>query len=124
MLYGLSFRAFSQNQTIVGAGISANIIKPYSLTKTIEPRYSNAAIILIILPDSSGITTSATYYFTSKSGYTYTDPSASSPFIFKDGSSTLKIASFISDPVLSAGSNLIAGVFVSVTPSNVTVNYN
>jgi hypothetical protein len=36
----------------------------------------------------------------------------------------MEVTDFTSDPAQNAGSELIAGVFVSISPANVTVNYN
>jgi|GEM_PF-3281956 len=137
----LSFDAFAQISANKGAHVSATIIEPGTLAKTINTDFGNVAIILsafvkmapigtrstkgsIILPVSSGTFTAAIYDYTGTAGSTYTVSYPTSPIIIKSGSDEMRVASFTSDPARSTGSELIAGVFVSVTQSNVTVNYN
>jgi hypothetical protein len=120
----LVFNVQSQVITTQSAAISASIVEPLLIEKTVSADLNNAAIMLIILPVANGTHTAVTYYFTGTTGYNYSNLSSNYPLIFKSGINTLKVANFISDPVLAAGSNLIAGVYVAVSPSNVTVNYN
>ncbi|GEM_PF-4987516 len=124
VLNGLSFCAFSQNPVITEAGITASIVEPLSiLSNIVKNDTNNMAIILIIMPVKSGASTSATYYLTRTTNYTYTDTSPVSPPIANGRSNSLKIASFINNPVIAPGSDLLT-MYVSVTPSNVTVSYN
>jgi hypothetical protein len=124
LVSGFSLSGYSQISVTRGANISATIVEPAVMTKTIPADTGNVAIMLIILPLGTGTHTEARYYYGGMTNYTYTNLSLPSSLIVKNDSNILKIASFISDPALTAGSNLIAGVFVSVTSSNVTVNYN
>jgi len=141
ILNGLYGNAHSQVNIEAGAGVTATIVQPVSYSKTVNTDFGNVALIFagtvrmtpagdqkekgtIVLPVSSGVFTAATYYFTGTAGYTLTISYPTSPMIIKSGSNSMEVASFISDPASITGSNLIAGVFVSVTPSNVTVNYN
>jgi hypothetical protein len=140
VLFGLSFNAFSQLIVTGGADVQATIVEPVNISKTVNSEFGNVAVILagtvemapagshvepgnIVLPVATGTFTAAIYCFSGASGYTYTVSYPTSPLTIK-GSKPLKVAAFLSDPVPAPGSNLIAGVFVAVTPSNVTVNYN
>lgn len=140
-LSGLSLNVVSQVPSTAGAGITATIVQPVSYSKTVNTENGNVAIILswivemtpvgdaskkgdIVLPVSSGTFTASAYSFSGATGYSYTVSVPTSPIIIKSGSNSMKVASFISNPTKNSGSDLIAGVFVSVTPSNVTVNYN
>ena len=113
---GLTIGAFSQVTRTAEASITAKIVESVNVSNTGLADAGSVAIMLIILPETNGTTTAATYYYKGTVGYSYSD----SPLIFKRGT----IASFIIDPVLAAGPNLIAGVYVSISPSNSTVNYN
>lgn len=137
----ISGAVFAQVTEMAGARVSATIVEPGSMAKTINTDFGNVAIILsafvkmapvgirpgkggIVLPVSSGTFTAAVYDFTGSSGLTYSVSYPVNPIIIKTGTEQLQITDFASDPARNAGSELIAGVFVSVTPSNVTVNYN
>lgn len=140
MLSLLSSNAFSQRIVSESAGISATIIESRSMAKTINTDFGNVAIILsafvkmapigtrqtggIVLPVSSGTFTAVIYDYTGNSGITYSVSYPTTPIIIKNGQEDLQVDSFTSDPARNSGSDLIAGVFVSVTPANVTVNYN
>jgi hypothetical protein len=132
----------SQVTEMAGAKASATIIEPGTMAKTINTDFGNVAIILsafvkmapvgirpekgggIVMPIASGTFTAAVYDFTGSSGLTYSVSYPLKPIIIKTGTEELQVTDFVSDPARNAGSELIAGVFVSVTPSNVTVNYN
>lgn len=130
----------AQSTDVSGASVAATIIEPGSMAKTINADFGNVAIVLsafvkmapvdkgnsggIILPVSAGTFTAAIYDFTGTTGLTYTVSYPTNPIIIKTGSEDLQVASITSDPARNAGSDLIAGVFVSVSSSNVTVNYN
>jgi hypothetical protein len=137
----LSSRVLCQVSIVSEAQVSATIVEPGSMAKTINTDFGNVAIILsafvkmapigikstkggIVLPVSSGTFTAAIYDFTGTTGLTYTVSYPKSPIIIKTGTNTMQVASFTSDPARNSSSDMIAGVFVSVTPSNVTVNYN
>jgi len=132
----------AQVTEMTGAKVSATIIEPGTMAKTINTDFGNVAIILsafvkmapvgirpekgggIVLPVASGTFTAAVYDFTGSSGLTYSVSYPVNPIIIKSGAEELQITEFASDPARNNGSELIAGVFVSVTTSNVTVNYN
>jgi hypothetical protein len=139
-LSGLSGHVNSQVNADADASIAATIVEPVSLSRTLNTDFGNVAIIFtgtvemtpagipskkggIVLPVPRGTFTAAIYSFTGPAGYTVTVSYPTSPFKLKSGSNAVQVAS-MSDIVSTAGSNLIAGVFVSVSPSNVTVNYN
>ncbi|MCX6266895.1 MAG: DUF4402 domain-containing protein [Bacteroidetes bacterium] len=141
VLSALHSTAFCQVIEVSEAKISATIVEPGSMAKTINTDFGNVAIILsafvkmapigarstkggIILPVSSGTFTAAIYDYTGTAGLTYTVSYPTTPIIIGTGSDAMQVASFTSDPARNSGSDLIAGVFVSVTPANVTVNYN
>ena len=139
VLNGLSGKAISQVNAEDGAGITTTIIEPVTLTKTVNTDFGNLTLIIagtiemtpvrghlkkgsLVLPVATGTFTAAIYTFSGSAGSYYTVSYRASPFTIRSGSNSIQVASF--DPVFSQGSNLIAGVYVSVTPSNVTVNYN
>ena len=122
------------------AGIAATVVEPVSFSKTVNTDFGNVAIIFtgtvevnpsgvqskrgsIVLPIPRGTFTAAIYSFTGPAGYTISVSYPTTPFRIKNGYNNVQVAS-MSDIISTAGSNLIAGVYVSVTPSNVTVNYN
>ena len=139
VLSGLSFSVFSQGASIAlaTAGVSATIVEPGSITTDL----GNGTLILagqvvvtpvrargksagLILPVSTGSYTAAFFSLAGTTGYTITINVPSSPLIFHNGANSMKITSFTSEPSLNAGSDMIAGVYVSATPFMVTVNYN
>ncbi|MEI7662214.1 MAG: DUF4402 domain-containing protein [Bacteroidota bacterium] len=140
-LCGLSFASFSQIIEEASANVSASIVEPVSISKTVNSDFGNVAIIFagrvemapagslsragnIILPISTGTFTAATFNFAGTAGYSYSVSFPTSPVIIENGTNSMKVTSFTSDLVVGSGTNLIAGVYVSVTPSNVMVNYN
>jgi hypothetical protein len=76
------------------------------------------------LPVTYGTFTIASFYNTGATGYNYTITVPSEPLTIVSGTRRMKFNSFDSDPTLGSGPGLAAGVFVTVTPFNVTVNYN
>lgn len=141
LLNTIHLNVFSQTTETEQAKISASVLEAGSIAKTINTDFGNVAIILsafvkmapvgtkpakggIILPVSSGTFTAAIYDYTGSQGLTYSISYPTTPFIVRSGSDALQVDSFTSDPARNSGSELIAGIFVSVTPSNVTVNYN
>jgi hypothetical protein len=141
---GMNFLAsgvFAQINELTSAKVSANIVETGSMAKTINTDFGNVVIVLsafvktapigvrqtkggIVLPVTSGTFTAAVYDYTGTSGTTYTISYPKSPIIIKSGYDELEVTDFTSDPAQNAGSELIAGVFVSISPANVTVNYN
>ncbi len=137
----LPFSGFAQVMEVSGGKVSATIVETGSMSKTINTDFGNVSIVLsafvkmapigarptqggIVLPVASGTFTAAVYDFTGSGGSTYSVSYPVTPIIIKTGTQELQVTQFASDPARNAGSDLIAGIFVSVTPSNVTVNYN
>jgi hypothetical protein len=117
------------------------VVNPISVTKTVDLNFENVAIIIagavelvpmnarqktgnIILPVTSGTFTAASFLLSNTTAYSYKITVPSSPVEVTSGKNTLVVRSFSSDPILNPDSDLLAGVYVSVSPMNVTVNYN
>jgi len=128
-------------QTTRYSSVSSTIINPVSISKNVNSEFGNVAVIIsgiiemspvkktnhlddIVLPVSTGTFTAATYYYSGNSGYSFTVSSPASPLIIRNGASSMNVISFDSFPVQSESSGAIAGVYISVSPSRVTVNYN
>jgi hypothetical protein len=141
MLNMFSSNVFAQVMKSASAKISATIVEPIVTSKTENSKFGHVAIITagyikmvpvgsqaskgsIVLPVSSGTFTAATYDLDGTSGYSYTFAFPPAPLIYNDGVNSMRVASLVSDAPQNAESDLIAGVFVSVTPGNVTVCYN
>jgi hypothetical protein len=141
MLNMFSYSVFSQSIKSTAAQISATIVEPVSMLKTDNTNFGHVAIILagyvkmipvasrsrkgnIVLPVSSGTFTAATYDISGTSGYSYTFSFPPAPMIFNNGTNLMQVASLDTSPAQNSDSDLIAGVFVSVTPGNVIVSYN
>jgi hypothetical protein len=135
---GWGIDCFAQNAS---SNASATIINPVSISKNVNSEFGNVAVIVsgtiemsqvnkgsskgnISLPASSGTFTAASYYFTGREGYSFTVSTPTSPLIVKNGQNLLHVVSFESSPVQNENSGSIAGVYISVSPSRVTVNYN
>ena len=138
-LNGLSGTANCQVSAQSDAGVAATIVEPATFSKTINSDFGHVTLIVaesvkmvssgnrsrkgtIVLPFASGTFTAAIYSSAGSAGSTCTVSYPLSPFTIKSGNNTMQVAS--SEPVLTAGSDMIAGVYVSVTHSNVTINYN
>jgi hypothetical protein len=121
--------------------VSATIINPITISKNINSEFGNVAVIVsgvielspadknqhhgeIVLPVSSGTFTAASFYFTGKEGYGFTVSSPATPLVISNGQTDMHVKSFDSAPVQNEGSGMISGVYISVSPSRVTVNYN
>ena len=136
-----SFSAVSYAQIYESAGsqITANIVSPVGVPKTVNSEFGNVSLVVtayikmtpvghqsksgsIVLPVPSGTFTATIYNFVGNTGCTYNVSYLPVPMLVRNGSDMLQVSSFT--PVLNSGSDLIAGVFVAVTPANVTVNYN
>jgi hypothetical protein len=137
----LSSCIFSQGSTFavatVNSSASANIIEPGSITSdlgngflmiagTVEltPIRTHGRSGSLTLPVTSGSITVAFFNVSGSPGYTFTINIPASPLTVHNGPSTMKVTSFRSEPALNAGPDMIAGVYVSVTPMDITVNYN
>jgi len=137
---------------LVSTGLSAQIgnraygrvVARVVRTSHIEPHdmiYGNIAIVVagtiemktvgevlensnIKLPVSSGTFTATAFYIAGPSGYSYSISIPQSPVSIKNGENEMTVDSFNSDPNLRPGNNQIGGIFVTVSPYFVTVNYN
>jgi hypothetical protein len=135
----LSATAFSQASAT--AATTSTIIEPVGISKSVSTEYGSVAIILvgsvemtpiqkagkpgrIVLPVTYGTYTAMCYSVSGNSGYNYTITVPSTPVTVRKGSETLKVTSFSSEPNPNPDSGLAAGVFVSVSPFNIIVNYN
>lgn len=124
------------------ASASADIVQPINIASTLDVSFGTVAVIVagqielvqtdsprgassIILPTNEvGTFTAASFFTESTSAYAFTITVPSSPLEIKDGNKTMIVSSFKSDPLLNQETGLIAGVYVAVSPLNVTVNYN
>jgi len=95
----------------------------------------------VTLPTTAGTVTAAQFTVSGTSGYTYTITLPTTPLTITSGANTMTVTAFTSTPsgtgTLTGGSEVVnvgatlnvaaaqpAGVYVSGTPFNVTVNYN
>jgi hypothetical protein len=121
--------------------VSATVVEPITITKSVALNFESVAIIMagsvelipldaraasvgITLPVTSGTFTAASFVVAGTTAYTYKITVPSTPMEVTKGTERLVVRSFDSDPILNPDSELLAGVFVSVSPMNVTVNYN
>ncbi|MDP1622171.1 MAG: DUF4402 domain-containing protein [Bacteroidales bacterium] len=119
---------------------SATVVEPITVTKSVALNFESVAIIIagsveltplnskskpadIVLP-VSGTFTAASFIFPGETAYTYKITVPKTPMEVTRGNDKMIVRSFDSDPILNPDSELLAGVFVSVSPMNVTVNYN
>ncbi|MBO9682123.1 MAG: DUF4402 domain-containing protein [Flavisolibacter sp.] len=153
-----SSKMFAQSSATATA--SATIVTPISISKTVDLEFGNVAVsplpgTVILSPDGDrtatggvtlpavgGTVSAASFSVFGEGAYTY---SISLPEIVtltrQDGSETMTVDEFISDPsgtgtlmdgaqVLNVGATLhvsgsqVSGTYVSNTPFAVTVNYN
>ena len=139
ILIGSSADLFSQASS--SSSIGATIVEPVTITKTADMNFRTVAIIFagtvemipggvlpkkptIMLPVTTGTFTAVTFVDEGTAAYAFTITEPPSPLEIKGVDSTLIVNSFISDPIINPGSGLVAGVYVSTTPFDVTVNYN
>jgi hypothetical protein len=128
-------------QATSSASARATIVEPVTITKAAETSMGTVAIIIagtievipakiprgipnINLPVNTGTFTAATFMVEGNASYAYTITVPSSPLEVKSSNGPLVVNSFISDPNINSSSGLSSGVYVSVTPLNLTVNYN
>jgi hypothetical protein len=124
-----------------GTRVSAAVVEPITVTRSVDLDFESVAIIIagsvelvpshvraqsaqIVLPVTSGTFTAASFFMNSSTAYTYKITVPESPVIIPSAKGNLLVRSFESDPILTKDSEFLAGVFVSVSPLNVTVNYN
>jgi hypothetical protein len=140
VIIGLSGDLYSQSSA--PANCTATIVEPATLTKSIDKIYGDEVLIIstkvtmspvtkgsktdnIALPVSSGIITVASFHLSGPGGYSYTFSLQPEPLTLKVGSKDMQVVSSSCESNFNTGNDgLIAGVFVSVSPNNVTVNYN
>lgn len=127
---------------IINSPVSARITEPVGISKSIHSYYGNGAVIFsfiveitpsdgqkgfggsITLPVTTGVITAAFFPISGFEGYTFTVFLPSSPLMIHNGTNEMLVTSLTSEQALGADLEMIAGVFVSVTPTNVIVNYN
>lgn len=131
---------FSQQDAAMVTQASATVVEPITVTKSVALNFESVAIIIagsveltplnskskpadIVLP-VSGTFTAASFIFPGETAYTYKITVPKTPMEVTRGNDKMIVRSFDSDPILNPDSELLAGVFVSVSPMNVTVNYN
>lgn len=129
------------SQATGSATITATVVEPISISKSVESDFGNVAVIFsgsvkvtpvevrskagsVVIPATSGTFTAATFYTSGLAGYSYTITIPSEPLTIKNGSKRIKVNIQSEDSSLNTDSELVAGVYVSVTPFNMTVNYN
>jgi hypothetical protein len=140
LLFSTTIMAYSQVGS-AGTRASATVVEPITVTKSVDLNFESVAIIVagsvelvssndigelsnIMLPVTSGTFTAASFILSSTTAYSYKVTVPAAPVELKTGKKNLIVRSFDSDPILNADTGLLAGVFVSVSPMDVTVNYN
>jgi hypothetical protein len=140
----LNSGCFAQGNASVSLNttVSANIAEPVGISKSINSFYGSGAVIFsfivevqptgihqvsagdIVLPSATGVITAAFFPISGFDGYTFTVLLPSSPLLIHKGTTEMQVTSLTSESALGTDPDMIAGVFVSVTPMNVIVNYN
>jgi hypothetical protein len=140
-LHTHSFAQGNASATIISP-VSARITEPVGISKSIHSFYGSGAVIFsftveitptggskgfggsITLPVTTGVITAAFFPISGFEGYTFTVFLPSSPLMIHNGTNEMLVTSLTSEQALGTDPEMIAGVFVSVTPTNVMVNYN
>ncbi len=129
------------SQVHSGAHAKATVIEPITDTKPVDLNFTSMSIVIagsvelvykdvlkssstITLPVTMGTFTALSYVVSGTTAYTYKITVPSTPMEVAIGNRTLVARSLDTDPMLYANDELLAGVFVSFSPMNVTVNYN
>ena len=126
----------------INSPVSARITEPVGISKSVHSFYGSGAVIFsfiveitpsggrkgfggsITLPFTTGVITAAFFPISGFEGYTFTVFLPSSPLMIHNGTNEMLVTALTSEPALGTDPEMIAGVFVSVTPTNVIVNYN
>jgi hypothetical protein len=126
----------------INSPVSATITEPIGISKSVHSFYGSGAVIFsftveitptgghkgfggsITLPVTTGVITAAFFPISGFEGYTFTVFLPSSPLMIHNGTNEMLVTSLTSERALGTDPEMIAGVFVSVTPTNVMVNYN
>lgn len=145
LLFGsLNSGSFAQGNASasINSSVSARITEPVGISKSIHSFYGSGAVIFsftveitptghnkgfggsITLPVTTGVITAAFFPISGFEGYTFTVFLPSSPLMIHSGTNEMLVTSLSSEQALGTDPEMIAGVFVSVTPTNVMVNYN
>jgi hypothetical protein len=124
------------------ANVSATISRPLFYNKTYDTEEGSMFMVVgalleittstksasgkgsIMLPISTASFTAAIFNLKESSGLTYNITVPDTPLTFRSGTKTMKVTSMTLDPYLSGENGMTAGIYVSVTPFDVTVNYN
>lgn len=156
----LAFSSKTYAQETATATATATIVTPISITKTVDINFGNVAVqstnggtvVLstagartttggVTLPAVTGTVTAASFTINGEGSYTYAITLPSTAHSISDGTHTMTVTSFVSNPsgtgALTAGTQTLkvgatlnvsaaqaAGVYTSSTPFDVTVNYN
>jgi hypothetical protein len=138
-LGGLSFSVYSQGSAIAvaTAGVSATIVEPgiipsdagngvviVSASLVLAPVKTRLSSGCLSLPIRTGSFTGVFFCVSGNEGYTFSINVPSTPMTVMNGTNVMEITSFTTESALNARSEKIAGVYVSVSPFDVTVNYN
>jgi hypothetical protein len=137
------FAQENKSPAVVGTTVSANIVEQVSFSKTFNSTYGSGALIFsfdvettpsskihsnrrgsLSLFSNTGVITAAFFTFSGNEGYSFTVLFPPSPLLIHKGATELQVTSITSNPALGTDPKMIAGVYVSITPMNVTVNYN
>jgi hypothetical protein len=110
-------------------------------TVVLTPAGTRTATGGVTLPTTAGTVTAASFTVTGTSGYTYAITLPTTALTITSGANTMTVTNFTSDPAgtgtLTGGTEVVnvgatlnvnagqpAGVYVSATPFDVTVNYD
>lgn len=132
----------NMNSATSSANVSTTISRPLTYTKSMETEDGNMFMIVgamleiststklasghgsIVLPMTTASFTAAIFNLNNSTGLTYNVTVPETPLTFSAGTKTMKVTSMSLDPYLSGENGMTAGIFVSVTPYDVIVNYN
>jgi len=131
---------FAQGGT-AKARTTATIVEPITYTKAIDLNFASMSIVVagtvelvpkdlrsapgnITLPVTMGTFTAVSYVVSGTTAYTYKINVPVTPLEVNYGNHTLIARSLDTGAMQYSDSDLLAGVFVSISPMNVTVNYN
>lgn len=142
VLQFLSFGIFPAGAQVSSASsVSARIVTPIAIPQNVNSEFGNVAVIIsgmveisavtaaespsaISLPVGGGTFTAAAFYFAGPNGYAFTVNTPKKPLVVQNKTHSVLVSSFESTPVQDLQAGVISGVYISVSPSKVTVNYN
>jgi hypothetical protein len=139
LLFLLGCQDFLAAQVTEHSSAAAYIINPVSIPRNVNSEFGNVAVIVsgtielapavaghpgISLPVTTGTFTAAAFYFAGPEGYGINISTPPKPLIVNENKHPFLVSSFVSNPIQNQLNGMINGVFISVSPSKVTVNYN